>query len=89
MNICRTTTRMNCVWAACAYVSYVFRSQALMSGNFHSLGYLDDVLLLFTLLREEAVCQQNVLAGWLVYPFSSLGWRYGANSNPGSRYQPN
>ena len=22
----------------------------------------------------------------LVYPFSSLGWRYGANSNPGSRH---
>ena len=26
---------------------------------------------------------------WLVYPFSSLGWRYGANGNPGSRHQPN
>ena len=25
----------------------------------------------------------------LVYPSSSLGWRYGANSNPGSRHQPN
>ena len=25
----------------------------------------------------------------LVYSFSSLGWRYGANSNPGSRHQPN
>ena len=25
----------------------------------------------------------------LVYPSSSLEWRYGANSNPGSRHQPN
>ena len=25
----------------------------------------------------------------LVYPSSSLGWRYGANSNPGSHHQPN
>ena len=25
----------------------------------------------------------------LVYPSSSLGWRYGANSNPGSSHQPN
>ena len=25
----------------------------------------------------------------LVYLSSSLGWRYGANSNPGSRHQPN
>ena len=34
-------------------------------------------------------CLVGWLVGWLVYPSSSLGWRYGANSNPRSRHQPN
>ena len=31
----------------------------------------------------------DILLLLLVYPSSYLGWRYGANSNPGSRHQSN
>ena len=46
-------------------------------------GTASNVILVFY------VSTKGLLFGWLVYPSSSLGWRYGANSNPGSRHQPN
>ena len=42
-------------------------------------------------LAEISLSRQTMLLLFLllVYPSSSLGWRYGVNSNPGSRRQPN
>ena len=44
---------------------------------------------IFVVVVVVAITPPLPLVGWLVYPFSSLGWRYGANSNPGSCNQPN
>ena len=53
---------------------------------------LEGTLQIVPLKKINAILMTSLLQtkqGWLVYPSSSLGWRYGANSNPGSRHQPN
>ena len=37
--------------------------------------------------QSSAVLYLFFLVGWLVYPSSSLGWRYGTNKNPGLCHQ--
>ena len=47
------------------------------------------VFVFFATEAQDELDVQIYMLLLLFYPSSSLGWRYGANSNPGSRHQPN
>ena len=83
--------------------STLYLSRSLVTVLCDSIGFIRGLALFLLMTRTLATVSSSssdtdpflnstslISLSWLVgLPSSSLGWRYSANSDPGSRHQPN